>query len=59
MNKEIILIIAAILSVGFFYSSMVKLSRLKLSKPVKAAYTYLSIIIPVLGWILISRHKAD
>jgi hypothetical protein len=59
MNKEIILIIAAILSIGFFYSSMVKLSRLKLSKSVKVIYVYLSILVPVLGWILISRHKAE
>lgn len=59
MTKEIILIAAVVLSLAIIYFTFKKMNKLELSKPTRHAYTYLTLIIPLLGFILVSRHKNE
>ena len=59
MTKEIILIAAVVLSVVIIYFTFKRMNKLTLSKPTRLAYTYLTLIIPILGYFLVSRHRKE
>jgi membrane-associated HD superfamily phosphohydrolase len=57
MSKEIVLVLAVIFSIILIAITLTKLDKLSLSKTNKMLLTYLTIFIPLLGFILVSRYK--
>ncbi len=58
MSKEIILILALIVSIFLIVFTLTKLNKLSLSKTNKLFLTYLTIFIPLLGFIVVSGYKS-
>jgi len=56
MNKEIILIVAVIASLALYYFTFSMMNKLKLNRATKIAYTYLTLLVPILGFIIVSRR---
>jgi len=63
MAKEIILVIGALLSMYFIFASITRInnydSKNKMEKSTKMALIYLSIVIPILGYLLTRRLKLN
>jgi len=63
MAKEIILVIGALLSMYFIFASITRInnydSKNKMEKYTKMALIYLSIVIPILGYLLTRRLKLN
>ncbi len=57
MSKEILLIIAALLSVVVIYFTFLKMNTLTLSKSKRLGYICITLLMPILGFILVSINK--
>lgn len=57
MGKEIILVIAVVVSLVLIFLSLSRLNRLYLPKTTKTALIYLTLLAPVLGFILVFRIR--
>lgn len=57
MTKEIVLVLAVIVSIVLIVVTLTKLNKLSLSKTNRLILTYLTIFIPLLGFILVSGYK--
>ncbi|MEJ8817923.1 hypothetical protein [Lacibacter sp. H407] len=57
MSREIVLVLAVIVSIILIVVTLTKLDKLALSKSNKLALTYLTIFIPPLGFLLVSGYK--
>jgi len=53
MSKEIILVVAILVSIVLVYVTLVKLNSLSLPKVTRVVLTYLTVIVPILGFILV------
>lgn len=57
MNKEVVLIIAMIVSLAIIVYTFKSIDKLQVSKSYKVTLYYLTILIPVLGLLLMLRAR--
>jgi hypothetical protein len=57
MAKELLLIVSFLISLVLYYITFSKINKLNVSKGTKAAFIYLTLLIPVLGYFIVQRHK--
>lgn len=54
--KELLLMIVFLTSLLLYYFSFQKMAKLDVNKQTKLVYTYLTLVVPLLGFFLVSRH---
>jgi hypothetical protein len=59
MNKETIIIVAAIVWLILGFYTINKISKLNLSKSKKAFLYYLTVIIPLVGFLLMQKASKE
>jgi len=57
MAKEILMIVVLCVSLLLIYKTLPKIKKLPITKAHKAFLTYFTLIIPILGFLLVSRFK--
>ena len=55
--KEITLIVVVLISVVLYFKTMIRLNEMDLDKEQKNHYRFISMLIPVAGYILVMRKK--
>jgi hypothetical protein len=58
MVKELGLIIGVMASFVLYFFTFTRMEKLALTKPAKLRYTYLTLLIPVLGFALVYSTKS-
>jgi hypothetical protein len=54
--KELILMNVFLISSLLCYFTFQKIAKLDVNKQTKLVYTYLTLVVPLLGFFLVSRH---
>jgi len=55
--KEILLITVVLISVMLYFKTIIRLNEMDLDKNQKNHYRFISILIPIAGYILVKRKK--
>ncbi len=54
--KELLLMTVFLTSLLLCYFTFQKMAKLEVDKRTKLVYTYLTLVVPLLGFFLVSRH---
>ncbi len=55
--KELLLILFVVISIQFYFLTFKRISRFELSKKTKFLLVYLTLVLPIVGYLLVSRRS--